>query len=78
MTPAQLIALMAMMQCHTMVVDVPERRETIVQTVCIKAQDQVTIPTPQATKPVATPKKVQCRKQWYFKKGHKRWRRICR
>lgn len=38
MTPELLMALMLTMQCHTLKVDIPERRETVVQTVCVKVQ----------------------------------------
>ncbi len=36
MTAEILLALMLTMKCHTMTVDIPERRETVVQTVCVK------------------------------------------
>lgn len=51
MTPEMLMALMLTMKCHTMKIDIPERRETVVQTVCVKVQPM----EPQAvtSKPVA-------------------------
>jgi hypothetical protein len=76
MTWAQLLALMATMQCHSMVVDIPERHETVVQTVCVKV-----IPLKEETKPVAKAKPqkkkravVKCKRKWYTKNGHRYWR----
>jgi hypothetical protein len=75
MTPAELIILMATMQCHTMAVNVPERRETIVQTVCVKVE---VTPLKEEPKPVVklTPKKkvTRCKRKYYWKNHRKRWR----
>lgn len=40
MTPEMLMALMLTMRCHSMVVDIPERHETIVHTVCVRINPQ--------------------------------------
>ena len=77
MTAAELILLMATMQCHTMSVNVPERRETVVQTVCVKTEVK---PTPVVAKPVVkapAKKKARvtgCKRKWYWKNKRKRWR----
>lgn len=55
MTPEMLLALMLTMKCHTMKVDIPERRETVVQTVCVKVQPM----EPQAVKSKPVAKKAK-------------------
>lgn len=75
MTPAQLLALMATMHCQSMVMDIPERRETVVQTVCVKVE---VVPSKEEPKPVVkvTPKKkvIRCKRKYYWKNHKKRWR----
>lgn len=84
MTAAELILLMATWNCHTMTVNVAERRETVVQTICVKIE---VTPLKEETKPVAaeapkapvvkkaTKKKVtRCKRKYYWKKKHKYWR----
>lgn len=66
MTPEMLLALMLTMKCHTMKVDIPERRETVVQTVCVKVE-------PMQVTPVATKKVVK--KKTYSKKYRKKRKR---
>lgn len=75
MTAAELILLMATMQCQTMVMDIPERRETVVQTMCVKTE---IIPLKEEPKPVvkkAVKKKVtKCKRKYYWKNKRKYWR----
>ena len=75
MTVAQLLALMATMQCQSMVMDIPERRETVVQTVCVKIEIS---PLKEEKRPVVqlAPKKkvTKCKRKYYWKKKRKYWR----
>jgi hypothetical protein len=82
MTAAELLLLMATLQCHTLVVDVPERRESVVQTVCVKTE---VVPLKPEVKPVVTKPVVKapvkkkarvtgCKRKWYWKNKRKRWR----
>lgn len=77
MIAAELLLLMATMQCHTIAVDIPERRETVVQTVCVKTEVK---PTPEVVKPVVkapVKKKARvstCKRKYYWKKKRKYWR----
>jgi len=72
MTAAELLLLMATMQCHTMSIDIPERRETVVQTVCVKVtplKEQVE-PAPKSV----FKKKTKCKKRWYWRHHRKYWK----
>lgn len=75
MTVTELLTLMALMQCHTMVVDIPERRETVVQTVCVKTE---IIPLKEEEAPVVKPavkkKATKCKRKYYWKNKRKYWR----
>lgn len=76
MTVTELLTLMALMQCHTMAVDIPERRETVVQTVCVKTE---ITPIKEEPKPIVKPaakKKagVKCKRKYYWKNKRKYWR----
>jgi hypothetical protein len=77
MTAAELILLMATMQCHTMAVNIPERRETVVQTVCVKTE---VVPLKDKPEPVVkvapkVKKKVtRCKRKYYWKNHRKYWR----
>lgn len=63
MTAEMLLALMLTMNCHTFTVDIPERRETVVQTVCVKVQPIA--PQAAKTKPVAKKAKPAKKKKRY-------------
>jgi hypothetical protein len=81
-TLAQLLAMMATMECHTTSINIPERRETLAYTVCIKIEvkppEAITESPPLKEKPVVkkvTKKKVtRCKRRYYWKNHHKRWR----
>ena len=79
-TLAQLLAMMATMECHTTSINIPERRETLAYTVCVKIEVQPAPPIVEKPKPVVkrvvTKRKarVGCRKRWYWKNHRKRWR----
>lgn len=65
MTPEALLALMLTMQCHTMTIDIPERRETVVHTVCIKVQPMKAEPVAAKKKPVVKKAKKKSKKRRY-------------
>ena len=50
MTPELLLALMLTLECHSLVVNIPERRETVVKTVCVKVTGDTETAQPQTTK----------------------------
>jgi hypothetical protein len=61
MTPEALLALMLTMRCHTLSIDIPERRETIAYTVCVRVVDNS--PPPVVKKPVKKKKKYKKRRR---------------
>jgi hypothetical protein len=61
MTGAQLLLLMATWQCHTLAVDIPERRETVVQTVCVKTEVKPKAAAPAVKKKHVTKKPAKRR-----------------
>lgn len=84
MTVAELLALMATMHCQSMVMDIPERRETVVQTMCVRTEviplkekaAPVTVEAPKKPVVKATPKKkvTRCKRKYYWKNHRKYWR----
>lgn len=69
MTPEMLMALMLTMKCHTMKIDIPERRETVVQTVCVKIEPMKPEPAATKAKPVVKKKKVYKSKKKRRRRG---------
>ena len=75
MTAAELILLMATWQCHTMGVDIPERQETVVHTVCVKVEVTSLKEEPKpVVKPPPKKKVTKCKRKYYWKNKRKRWR----
>ena len=72
MTAEMLLVLMATMTCHTMTVDIPERRETVAQTACVNAVPDA---PPKVTQANAKPRKATQAKKYYPKKKKYRSRR---
>lgn len=70
MTAEMLMALMLTMKCHTLTVDIPERRETMAYTVCVRVQP-VAQAVPEAAPPPVVKKAVKKKKK-YRKKRRRR------
>lgn len=70
MTAEMLMALMLTMKCHTLVVDIPERRETLAQTVCVRVQPVADTSVAEKKQPVVVKKKAKKKK--YRKKRRRK------
>lgn len=75
MTPEMLMALMLTMKCHSLIVDIPERRETIAKTVCVRVQPVESKPEPVQVAQVEKSKPVVEKAKPTKKKKRRRRRR---
>ena len=73
---------MLTMKCHSLVVDIPERRETVAKTVCVKVAGDTETAQPQTTKVAEVAKVVPAKtvtkkttKRPIKKKSRKKYRK---